>query len=147
VQTTIASVLKKKGNDVWAVSPSASVSDALHAMTQKRIEALLVLFQDKLVGITTERDCARKVMLQGKDSKNVRVSEIMTSPVTFVSPQHTVGTCMWIITEKGITHLPVVEGETVVGVVSIGDLMKSIVESQSETIAHLEGYISGKYPA
>lgn len=147
MQTTIASVLKKKGNDVWAVSPSASVSDAIHTMTHKRIEALLVLFRDKLVGIITERDCARKVMLRGRDSKDVRVSEIMTSPVIFVSPPHTVGTCMWIITEKRISHLPVVEGEKVVGVVSVGDLMKSIVESQSETIAHLEGYISGKYPA
>ena len=147
MQTTIASVLKQKGYDVWSVAPAASVSDAIQTMTQKRVEALLVLSRDKLIGIVSERDCAHNVTLQGRNPKDVRVSEIMTSPVVFVSPQHTVGDCMAIITEKRVTHLPVVEDEKVVGVVSIGDLMRSIVETHSETINHLEGYISGKYPA
>lgn len=137
MQTTIASVLKQKGNDVWSVPPTASVSDAIQTMTQKRIEALLVLSQDTLVGIVSERDCARNVTLQGRPLKDVQVSDIMTSPVVFVSPQHSVGGCMAIITEKRVTHLPVVEGEKVVGVVSIGDLMRSVVETHRETINHL----------
>ena len=144
--TTIASVLRQKGHDVWSVSPAASVSDAIHMMTQQRIVVLLVLSQDKLVGIISERDCTRKVVLQGRNPKEAHVSDIMTSPVVFVSPKHTVGDCMWIMTEKRFTHLPVVDGERVVGVVSSGDLLRSIVKTQSEAITHLEGYISGKYP-
>lgn len=144
--TTIASVLAKKGHDVWSVSPAASVSDAIQLMTEKRIEALVVLSEGALVGIVSERDCARSVTLRGRDSKTVLVSDIMVSPVVFVSPQHTVGDCLRIITEKQITHLPVVEGDALVGVVSVGDLMKSLVATHSETISHLEGYISGKYP-
>lgn len=144
--TTTASVLKKKGHDVWSVPPSASVAEAIDLMTQKRIEALLVLLKGQLVGIVSERDCAREVILRGSPPNKVPVSAVMSSPVVFVSPKHTVGDCMWIVTEKRVTHLPVVDGQTLVGVVSIGDLMKSIVETQNETIAHLEGYVSGKYP-
>ena len=144
--TTIASVLKQKGHDVWSVPPTASVADAIHTMAQQRIVVLLVMSQNRLVGIVSERDCTRKVILQGKNATEARVSDIMTSPVVFVSPKHTVGDCLWIMTENGFTHLPVVEGESVVGVVSSGDLLRNIVNTQSETINHLEGYISGKYP-
>lgn len=144
--TTIASVLKQKGHDVWSVPPAATVDEAIYLMTQKRIEALPVLSDGRLVGITSERDCARHVTLQGRDSTKVLVREIMVSPVVFVSPQHTVGDCLRILTDNHITHLPVVEGKAVVGVVSVGDLMRSLVSTHAETITHLEGYISGKYP-
>lgn len=144
--TTVASVLTQKGHDVWSVSPTTSVSEAIHTMAQRRIVVLVVLSKDRLVGIVSERDCTRKVILEERNPNEVRVGDVMTSPVVFVTPTHTVGDCMWIMTEKGFTHLPVVDAERVVGVVSSGDLLRSIVTAQSETINHLEGYISGKYP-
>ena len=101
---------------------------------------------EALVGIVSERDCTRKRRAAEKEPADVQVSAIMTSPVVFVSPTHTVGDCMWMMTEKRLTHLPVVDGERVVGIVSRGDLLRSIVMTQSETISHLEGYIGGKYP-
>ncbi|WP_291990347.1 CBS domain-containing protein [Luteitalea sp.] len=146
MQTTIASVLNHKGHEVWSVPPTALVSEAIQVMAQHRIVVLLVLSDDQLVGIISERDCTRKVILPGRSPDKVRVGDAMTSPVVFVSPAHTVGDCMWIMTDKGFTHLPVVDGGRVVGVVSSGDLLRSIVKTQSETINHLEGYISGKYP-
>ncbi len=144
--TRIESVLKEKGYDVWSVSSEAPVYEAIQLMAEQRVEALPVTSGSKLVGIVAERDCARRVTLQGADPKKVRVSEIMTSPVVFVTPAHTVGDCMRIVTDQGVTHLPVLEGETMVGVVSIGDLVKSLVGDQDRTIKHLEGYITGQYP-
>jgi CBS domain-containing protein len=146
VLTKIDSVLNVKGRDVWSVSPDSTVHDALQLMAEKRIETCLILAEGKLVGMLTERDCARRVMLLGKNPRDVRVRDVMTTPVVFVTPTHTVADCMKILTDRGFAHLPVLVGETVVGVVSMGDLVNKIVRDQGDTITHLEAYITGKYP-
>lgn len=146
VAGTINDILKHKGHEIWSVSPGALVYDAIAMMADKHVGALLVVSDSKLVGIVSERDYARKVILQGKSSKETQVKDIMTSPVVFVTPQHTVGEGLRIMTNERIRHLPVVEGEKVVGVVSIGDLVNWVISAQEETIHHLHDYITGKYP-
>ena len=139
-------VLKLKGQDIWSVSPDVWVYDAIEIMADKHVGALLVTHEGRLVGIISERDYARKVILQGKLSKETQVKEIMTSPAIFVIPEQTVEDCMRIMTEKHIRHLPVVEDGNILGVVSIGDLVKWMISAQQQTISHLHNYITSKYP-
>jgi CBS domain-containing protein len=146
VTGVVRSVLKRKGNEVWFVAPDETVYEAIERMADKGVGALLVISAGKLVGIISERDYARKVILKGKSSKTTHVTEIMTSPVIAVTPDTAVDECMGILTKNRIRHLPVMEAEKVLGVVSIGDLVKWVVSEQGETIEHLQNYISAKYP-
>ena len=139
-------VLKQKGQDIWYVSPDACVYDAIEIMAEKYVGALLVVSDGNLVGVVSERDYARKVILKGKSSRQTQVKEIMTSPAIFVTPEHTVEDSMRIMTDKHIRHLPVVEDGKILGVVSIGDLVKWMISAQQQTISQLHSYITSSYP-
>jgi CBS domain-containing protein len=143
---TIGLLLKQKGHNVWHISPEACVYDAIEMMADKHAGALLVVSEGVLVGVLSERDYARKVILQGKYSKEIQVKEIMSSPAVFVTPEQTVEDGMRIMTEKHIRHLPVVGDGVILGVVSIGDMVKWIISAQQHTILQLNSYISGTYP-
>lgn len=142
---TVKEILDGKGRQVWTIAPGAKVLDALKVMADKQVGALVVLENDRVVGVLSERDYARKVVLEGKASKDTPVKDIMTSPVYGVRPETTAEECMGLMTGKHIRHLPVCEGERLVGVVSIGDVVKSIMTEQKVTIENLQNYIMGKY--
>lgn len=143
---TVGSVLRLKGSEVWSVAPDHTVYEAIEKMADKGVGALLVLSAGKLVGIISERDYARKVILKGKSSTMTPVKEIMTSPVIFVTQDQRLDECMILMTRNRIRHLPIMDREKVLGVVSIGDLVKSVVSEQEETIKQLQNYISATYP-
>jgi CBS domain-containing protein len=138
----VRDILAVKGRDVWSIGPNASVYDAMKLMADKGIGALLVMEEAKLVGIISERDYARKVILQGRSSRTTSVHEIMTTRVAYAEPEQNIEECMALMTEIRIRHLPVIEAGEVRGVISIGDLVKSIIAEQKFIIEQLERYIS-----
>lgn len=142
---TVKQILDEKGHKVWTIGPEETVYKALMILADKDIGALVVVENDQVVGIISERDYARKVVLKGKTSLDTPVRDIMTAHVYFVSPDRTAEECMALMTEKRIRHLPVIENNKLVGVISIGDVVKSIISSQKITIEHLQNYIMGKY--
>jgi CBS domain-containing protein len=144
---TVGSMLRYKGSAIFWLSPEATVYEAVAMMADKSVGALLVLSGGKLAGIVSERDYARKVILKGKHSHEMQVKEIMTSPVYTVTPEHSVDDCMRIVTAHHIRHLPVMQGDAIVGVISIGDVVRSIMSTQAHAIDQLSGYIEGRYPA
>jgi CBS domain-containing protein len=147
VSGTIRSILNQKSDEVFSISPDAKVLEAVQMMDAKNIGALIVMDGERLVGIVSERDYTRKVMLRGKRSRETKVAEIMSSNVTVTQPQDGVEECLRLMTDKHIRHLPVVDGDKVVGVISIGDLVKHVISCQSAAIAHLESYIHGGFAA
>lgn len=145
VSGTISAILRQKGSHIYSIAPDATVFDAIAMMDEKNVGALLVARGQEMLGIISERDYTRKMILRGKRSRETRVEEIMSSHVTVVAPNETVEHCLRLMTEKHIRHLPIVEQHKLLGVVSIGDLVKQIISTQSATIEHLENYIHGGY--
>ncbi len=139
----VSELLRAKEREIWSVKPDSSVLEALNLMADKNVGALLVFEEEKLVGIFSERDYARKVILKGKASKDTTVKEIMSSKVLYVKPEQTVEDCMALMTDKRIRHLPVLEEDQVVGVISIGDVVKAIISDKDFMIHQLESYITG----
>ncbi|HIB29510.1 MAG TPA: CBS domain-containing protein [Candidatus Marinimicrobia bacterium] len=145
MMTTIAQLLNTKGNQIWSVEPKATIFEALEIMSEKEIGALLVMEDGKLTGIFSERDYARKVILKGKSSKETPVGELMTKKVFYIDPQKTINDCMAMMTAKRIRHVPVIEDNQVMGIVTIGDVVNQIISEQEVTINHLENYITGSH--
>lgn len=141
--TTVAEVLKRKGHSVYSIEPEKPVLEAMRLMAQYEIGALVVMQGAQMLGVVSERDYARKVILKGCSSSDTAVRQIMSSPVLTVHPHQSVRECMQIMTDKRVRHLPVVENQRVVGVLSIGDLVRTVVEEQQQTIEQLEQYIRG----
>ena len=138
----VCDLLRDKGRDIWSLTPDATVYEAIDQMAQKGVGALLVMEGERLVGIVSERDYARKVILKGKASREIQVREIMSHPVICVSPEQTVEQTMALMTDKHVRHLPVVVAETVVGVISIGDVVRSIIDDKEYYIQQLTTYVT-----
>jgi CBS domain-containing protein len=136
-------ILKHKGSEVWSVDPGSSVYDAVDFMAEKGVGALLVMEGSRLVGIISERDYARQIILKGRASESTKVSEIMTTDMVTAGPEQDVGECMVLMTDRRVRHLPILEETRVIGVISIGDLVNAIIAEQQSTIKDLEKYISG----
>ena len=143
--TTIAQLLNTKGNQIWSVEPNTTIFEALKIMSEKEIGALLVMEDEKLKGIFSERDYARKVILKGKSSKKTPVGELMTKKVFYIDSQKTINDCMAMMTAKRIRHIPVIDDNQVMGIVTIGDVVNQIISEQEVTINHLENYITGSH--
>jgi len=137
----------KKVSSVWSVGPNAMVGDVIQLMDEKNVGALPVVDKGELLGIVSERDCTRRVILKGKSFKETPVSDIMTKQVLTVTPADSITECMEIMTANRVRHLPVLEGNTMVGILSIGDVLKWLLSAQTATIDQLESYITGSYPA
>ncbi len=140
---TIREILTHKGTTTWTVSPDTTVFEAIQLMAEKNIGALLVTREAKLAGIISERDYTRKVVLKGRSSKDTRVNEILSGQVVSVTPDHTVEQCLRLMTENRVRHLPVLQGQEILGVISIGDLVNWVISAQNSTIHQLETYITG----
>ena len=145
VSGNISAILNQKPGEIFSVSPEMTVYEAIEMMDNKNVGALLVMQGKELVGMLSERDYTRKIVLRGKRSRETKVSEIMSTNLTITHPDDGVETCLRLMTDKRIRHLPVMEGKHVRGVISIGDLVKWVIASQSATIAHLENYIHGGF--
>jgi CBS domain-containing protein len=144
---SVSAILAHKGSAVWSIAPNATVFDAIQLMADKNVGALPVLENGKLVGIISERDYTRKVILKGKSSKETPVRDIMTLELVTAHPGDSISECMQVMTDKRVRHLPVMDGVEMVGLVSIGDLVRRIISAQTATIDNLEKYITGDYPA
>lgn len=140
---TVNDILREKGYEVWSITPDATVYEALKFMADKNVGALLVLDGQAVVGMVSERDYARKVILHGKSSREIQVHEIMSSKVYYVQPEQNIQDCMALMTDKRVRHLPAMENDRLVGVISIGDVVKAIIAEHESTIKHLEDYITG----
>ena len=143
--TTVGNLLTTKDSEIWSIGPDNSVFEALEMMAEKNVSGLLILENDKLVGIFTERDYARKLILKGRLSKNTKVSDLMTKNILYVETKNTIEDCMKLMTVKRIRHLPVLDSGRLIGILTIGDLVKQIISEQQTTIHQLENYISGGY--
>lgn len=147
IHGTVRDILQNKGVELWTTSPDATVYEAVGLMGEKGIGALVVLKDGLVVGVLSERDYSRKVVLQGRTSRDTKVGEILSFPVITVSPMDSIGHCMQLMTTERIRHLPVVDEQShLLGVISMGDLVKWVMLTQSQTIQQLHGYISGEYP-
>ena len=140
--TSIKQVLDSKGHEIWSIEPNASVLNTIKLMADKQVGALLIMENEKLVGIVSERDYARKVILKGRASDDTPVKDIMTREIVYATPENSVEDCMELMTDKRVRHLPVLDGDKVTGVLSIGDLVKSIIADQQFKIEQLENYIT-----
>jgi CBS domain-containing protein len=140
---TVSNILRTKGNITFSITPKTTVYRALEIMVEKNVSALVVMENEKLVGIFSEKDYARKVILKGKASRNTRIEEIMTEEVITVSPDSTIDSCMRLMTNNFIRHLPVIEDGNLIGIISIGDVVKYVIEEQTFIIQNMEHYITG----
>jgi CBS domain-containing protein len=140
---TVSDILKTKGREVWTITPKTIVFDALKTMADKNVGALVVMDGAKVTGILSERDYARKVILHGRSSRELETREIMSTNVYFVSPEHNIDDCMALFTNKRVRHLPVIQNDELIGIISIGDVVKAVIAEQESTIKHLENYITG----